>query len=106
MENLTKWWIALHDRGHIVPGFDNKFGSEMFFAVRGAELQSEQLYIQSIQDGEREGDAVVEPLRAQGRHRGPLLHEVHGEARRQGARMQRPLEETWKYYQENVPDSG
>ena len=44
MENLTKWWLALHDGGHIVPGFDNKFGSEMFFVVRGTELQTQYYY--------------------------------------------------------------
>ena len=44
MENLTKWWLALHDNGHIVPGFDNKFGSEMFFVVRGTELQTQNAY--------------------------------------------------------------
>ena len=53
MENLTKWWIALHDRGHIVPGFDNKFGAEMFFAVRGAKLQSEQVYKVSRTENEK-----------------------------------------------------
>ena len=44
MQNLTKWWLALHDYGHIVPGFDNKFGSEMFFVVRGTELQTQNYY--------------------------------------------------------------
>ena len=44
MENVTKWWIALHDEGHIVPGFDNKFGSEMFFVVRGTELQTQNYF--------------------------------------------------------------
>ena len=44
MKNLTKWWVALHDNGHIVPGFDNKFGSEMFFVVKGTELQTQIFY--------------------------------------------------------------
>ena len=44
MENLTKWWFSLHDNGLIVPGFDNKFGSDMFFVVKGTELQTLNFY--------------------------------------------------------------
>ena len=44
MENVTKWWLSLHDNGHIVPGFDSKFGSELFFVVRGTKLQTQNFY--------------------------------------------------------------
>ena len=44
MENVTKWWLGLHMAGHIVPGFDSKFGSQLFFVTRGSALQSQYLY--------------------------------------------------------------